>query len=473
MNKIIKIVVCICFTFIVCGADLSYKVKAEDDFEINERDYIERCKSSEMSKKDIEICSQFNEYLKAKNENLKNSMSDLQSSIDDTEGQIDTLRDEIDAIDLQIQNKQEEINYASENINTLTNNIQELEESLKARLYAMQMYINSNQFFGFIIGATSFSDLFSRIDGVNQLTSYDKDLMNRLANDKIANEEQKNLMEESKNNLALLQEQKGLYEDQLNAQLADLTAKLGYIEQEQKLTEPVINQLASAVANSQASIAEEEAYQKWLQEQQNKPSTPDNGGTDNPGDNSGSDNGNGDTDSGNNGSGDNGNNNQDTFALGLQIVQKAMSQKGSPYVWGGKGQPITSELIGWLKSAYKDATAAGWYNGLENYYDSGTLAFDCSGLTYWAYKQFGIYVGYSTYDQQDNGYEVSWDNMQPGDLILFDWDYDGRTDHVGMYAGNGMMVHTSTPNDGLGVHKIVLNADITWYNHCYTIRRFI
>ena len=145
MNKIIKIVVCICFTFIVCGADLSYKVKAEDDFEINERDYIERCKSSEMSKKDIEICSQFNEYLKAKNENLKNSMSDLQSSIDDTEGQIDTLRDEIDAIDLQIQNKQEEINYASENINTLTNNIQELEESLKARLYAMQMYVNSKR----------------------------------------------------------------------------------------------------------------------------------------------------------------------------------------------------------------------------------------------------------------------------------------------------------------------------------------
>ncbi|WP_041137816.1 C40 family peptidase [Beduini massiliensis] len=465
MNKFIKIGLCICFTFIVCGADLSYKVQAEDDFEINEREYIERCKSSEMSKKDIEICSQFNEYLKAKNENLKNSMADLQSSIDDTEGQIDTLRDEINAIDLQIQNKQEEINYASENINTLTSNIQELEESLKARLYAMQMYVNSNQFFAFIIGATSFSDLFSRIDGVNQLTSYDKDLMNRLANDKIANEEQKNLMEESKNNLALLQEQKTLYQDQLNTQLADYVAKLGYVEERQKLTEPVINQLASAVASSQASIAEQEAYQKWLEEQQNKPSTPDNGGTDS--DDSGSDNGNGDTDSGNNGGG------QDASSLGLEVVQMAISQKGSPYVWGGKGQPITSELIGWLKGCYTDAAAAGWYNGLENYYGTGTLAFDCSGLTYWAYREFGIYVGYSTLDQQVRGYEVSWDSMQPGDLILFDWDYDGRTDHVGMYAGNGMMVHTSTPNDGLGVHMINLNASSTWYNHCYTIRRFI
>lgn len=455
---------CLCFIFVVCGANLSYKVKAEDDFEINERDYIERCKASNMSKKDIEICSEFNEYLKNKNENLKNSMADLQSSIENTEGQIETLRQEIDNIDSQIQNKQEEINYTSENINTLTSRIQELEENLKNRLYAMQMYMNSNQIFTFVLGATSFSDLFSRIDGVNQLTSHDKDLMNRLANDKKASEEQKELMEESKNNLALLQGQKNEYENQLNAQLADLTAKLGYIEQEQRLTEPVIHQLASAVASSQASIAEEEAYRKWLEEQQNKPNNEGSNNND-----SGTDDGSGTpVDSGNNG-----NSGGDISTLGLQVVQKAISQKGSPYVWGGKGQEISPDVIGWLKTAYPSATAAGWYSGLENYYGTGTLAFDCSGLTYWAYGDFGIFVGYSTYDQQDRGYEVSWEEMQPGDLILFDWDYDGLTDHVGMYAGNGMMVHTSTPNDGLGVHMINLNASATWYNHCYTIRRFV
>ncbi len=449
MKKFIKILLCSCFTFVLCMESLSYKVNAEDDFEINEREYIERCKSSEMSKKDIEICKEFNEYLKGKNEELKNSMSNLQTSISDTEGQIDVLREEMDEIDTQILLTQEEINYASENINILTQNIQELEESLKSRLYSMQRYVNSNQFFEFILGAESFSDLFSRIESVKQLTSSDKDLMNRLSHDKKANEEQKSLMEESKNSLALLQEQKGLIEDQLNTQLADLTAKLGYVEQEQQLTEPMINELAEAVRQSQATIEEQEAYQQWLEDQKNQSNQ-----------NDGEEDSNDDNNIGN-----------ESTPMGIEIVEKALSQKGSPYVWGGKGQVITPELIGWLKSAYPYATADGWYDGLENYYGTGTLAFDCSGLTSWTYNQFGIFVGWSTYDQQERGYAVSWNEMQLGDLILFDWDGDTRTDHVGMYAGSGMMVHTSTPNDGLGVHLVHLND--YFYNHTYTIRRFI
>ncbi|KIH98791.1 glycoside hydrolase, partial [Streptomonospora alba] len=46
-----------------------------------------------------------------------------------------------------------------------------------------------------------------------------------------------------------------------------------------------------------------------------------------------------------------------------------------------------------------------------------------------------------TYDQVNAGGSVSWDAMQPGDLIFF---YSGP-DHVGMYVGGNKMVHASNP----------------------------
>ncbi|MFD5862117.1 C40 family peptidase [Streptomyces chartreusis] len=85
----------------------------------------------------------------------------------------------------------------------------------------------------------------------------------------------------------------------------------------------------------------------------------------------------------------------------------ARSQIGKPYVWGATGPD----------------------------------SYDCSGLTQAAWKAAGVDIPRVTYDQVNAGTTVSLSNAQPGDLVFF---YDDVT-HVGIYIGNGMMIHAPKP----------------------------
>lgn len=77
--------------------------------------------------------------------------------------------------------------------------------------------------------------------------------------------------------------------------------------------------------------------------------------------------------------------------------------------------------------------------------DTGPSTFDCSGLMMWSYAQAGMNIGRTTYDQIDVGTPVSSvSDLQVGDLVFF----NGNT-HVGMWAGNGMILHA--PHSGAQV----------------------
>lgn len=92
-------------------------------------------------------------------------------------------------------------------------------------------------------------------------------------------------------------------------------------------------------------------------------------------------------------------------SIGEQAFKAAESKLGAPYVYGAAGPD----------------------------------AFDCSGLVQWAYKQAGISLPRTSYDQASAGAPVSFDNLQVGDVISF---YGGS--HSGIYAGNGNVIHAST-----------------------------
>jgi cell wall-associated NlpC family hydrolase len=95
-------------------------------------------------------------------------------------------------------------------------------------------------------------------------------------------------------------------------------------------------------------------------------------------------------------------------------VDTALAQLGDPYVWAGAGPDI----------------------------------FDCSGLTQYAYGAAGIYLPHSSNMQSTTGTAVAYEDMQPGDLVFF----YSPVSHVGMYIGNGQMVHAGSSGD---VVKIV------------------
>ena len=112
---------------------------------------------------------------------------------------------------------------------------------------------------------------------------------------------------------------------------------------------------------------------------------------------------------------------------GATAVQAALTRLGSPYTWGG----------------------------------SGPSAFDCSGLVRWAFQQAGVFLPHSSYALAAGGQPVSVDQMQPGDVVA---QYSDAS-HVGIYIGDGMMVHASTYGIPVLVES-VYNAPI------YNVRRY-
>ncbi|GAB4082042.1 C40 family peptidase [Modestobacter muralis] len=87
-------------------------------------------------------------------------------------------------------------------------------------------------------------------------------------------------------------------------------------------------------------------------------------------------------------------------------IETALAQVGDPYVWGA----------------------------------SGPDGFDCSGLTSYAYAAAGVSLPRASRSQATMGREVSRAELQPGDLVFF---YDPIS-HVGLYIGDGQMVHART-----------------------------
>ncbi|WP_077059478.1 C40 family peptidase [Streptomyces sp. MP131-18] len=94
----------------------------------------------------------------------------------------------------------------------------------------------------------------------------------------------------------------------------------------------------------------------------------------------------------------------------------AEAQLGKPYVWGA----------------------------------TGPNSFDCSGLTQAAWRAAGVEIPRVTWDQVNTGTQVSRDALQPGDLVFF---YDDIS-HVGLYTGDGMMIHAPRPGEAVRYESI-------------------
>lgn len=96
-------------------------------------------------------------------------------------------------------------------------------------------------------------------------------------------------------------------------------------------------------------------------------------------------------------------------SLADQAIAFAEAQLGKPYVWGATGPD----------------------------------SYDCSGLTQAAWRAAGVEIPRVTWDQVTIGTQVTRDQLQPGDLVFF---YDDIS-HVGLYVGDGQMIHAPKPGD--------------------------
>ena len=100
----------------------------------------------------------------------------------------------------------------------------------------------------------------------------------------------------------------------------------------------------------------------------------------------------------------------------LEIVNNAMQYLGGTYVWGG------TEL---------------------------GVGVDCSGFMLRIFEQYGYNLPRTSYWQVNCGTEVSFEDMQPGDLIFY-WNNNlGRVGHVALYLGNNLIIHAASEQRGI------------------------
>lgn len=101
------------------------------------------------------------------------------------------------------------------------------------------------------------------------------------------------------------------------------------------------------------------------------------------------------------------------------VIKAALSQIGTPYVWGGSTPGV----------------------GL-----------DCSGLVQYAYSRAGVSLGRITTAQEGAGQRVSLNSLQPGDIIF--WGGAGASYHVAIYIGGGQYVHAPQPGESVKIGTI-------------------
>lgn len=97
-------------------------------------------------------------------------------------------------------------------------------------------------------------------------------------------------------------------------------------------------------------------------------------------------------------------------------VRNAATKLGRPYVWGAKGPN----------------------------------AFDCSGLMQRAYKQAGVTIPPNSSRQAKAGTAVPISQLKPGDMVFY---YTPVSD-VGMYIGNGRILHASEPGEPVKISNV-------------------
>jgi len=115
-----------------------------------------------------------------------------------------------------------------------------------------------------------------------------------------------------------------------------------------------------------------------------------------------------------------------------------------------KGVPVEQSAP--KQTAAKKAVAAALSKVGSRYVyaQSGPSAFDCSGLTSYAYRQAGITLSRSSRAQLSEGQKVSKSNLQPGDLVFF----YSPVSHVGLYVGDGKIVHAANPRSGVNTTSL-------------------
>ena len=368
---------------------------------------------------------------------------ELTAKIDEITGQVYALNAEIEPLMETIENNKaevEEIKIEVENtekeIETTKADIEKSEEVLGKRIREFYKSGGQVNYLTLLFSAESFNDLISKIDSTTRIVNIDKELIAELEEKKANLNEKVTVLEERKAEVIKLTEES-------EAALAELNTKKA--EQENAIEQ--LNAEQEEFEKNYLSVSERKlvAHQQSVLETSNDKNEL-QAAID-----------------------------QLTSIRDNQIKSEIVKQEISDSIYYGTikleeiieaeeaakaaaqqqiSSPNRGEITsGTASSASGNAIVSYAYNFIGTPYVYGATgpdAFDCSGFTSYVYANAaGINITRTTYIQMGVGTPVSYDQLQPGDLVF---TYGG--DHVGIYVGGGQYIHAPQPGDSVKVGNI-------------------
>ena len=348
---------------------------------------------NEVQKQQTETKNKLNEINKSITA-IENKRKEVQSQLKGLNDDLVEMMLTLEALETDLEIKQEEIDVAKEELDRL----QKLEEEqyLAMKLRIQYMYEKgSSDYISMLLEAKSVTDLLNRVDFANDVSDYDGVKLREYQETKDMVAETKAVLEEEQAELEEVQEAQLVYKADLDKKISSAKTKKSNFEAElvnaQKQAEAYKNTIKEQTALIKKLEAEEARKAAEAAAKKDKESS--GGG------------------SSNSGSAGNSSVNVSGSGLGAEIAQYALKFVGNPYVSGGT---------------------------------SLTNGADCSGFTWAVHKAFGITIPRVSRDQAKSGKSVSIGSVQSGDIIYYG-------DHVGIYIGNGKIVHASSKTTGIKI----------------------
>ncbi len=377
---------------------------------------------------------------------LEEGIEETEAEIEEIDGQLVVMLMTVDILKSDIAEKEAAIQKAQEEYEAAMAKEESQREAMKRRIKFM--YEKGDQSYAqMFLQSESMADLLNKVDYTEKLYDYDRRLLLEYQYTKQEVFEAKTTLEEEKAEIeeveADLEEQSAQLQELLDEKrrtVEDFDSQLSAAKNKAKEYQSQIKEQAATIKQLEAEEAarkkaEEEARRKAEQEEKLRKMEEERRRKNEEA----SERDDGDDDDG-----------EEEDGVVVEEVEKEKEEKPAVSSSPGdssKGQEIANYACQFVGNPY---VAGG---------TSLTNGCDCSGFTGAVYAHFGISLPRSSYAQSVAGREVSVSEMQPGDVLY----YGG---HVGIYIGNGTIVHASTSATGIKYSS-------AYYRTIITVRRFV